>query len=228
MRYFIADTHFGHTAIIGMMARGPSRLRLFESIEEHDEHLIEQINKRVGPQDELIIGGDYAWDKPGKYRMRLAVKHIRFVLGNHDKVQQCSNVFGNVTNILHTTAYNKAGNDKIKVVITHYPNAFWDGSHKGWGHLYGHMHGQQEEMLDMVFPQRRALDIGVDNIERIWGHYGPISEIEVYDYMARRSGHDDIRFYLDYQLKLYAERGINPPKGLVESRLEELKKPREE
>lgn len=218
MRYFMADPHFGHDnhngGIIKMMARVSSRSRLFASIEEHDEHILAEINKRVGPQDELVIGGDFAWDKPGKYRMKMVVKHVRFVMGNHDRVQQCTNVFGNVTNILHTTAFNKQGNDKIKIVVTHYPNAFWDGSHKGWGHLYGHMHGQHEETLDMLFPERRAFDIGVDNIYRIWGYYGPISEVDVYDYLARRAGHDDIRYYKDFQIGLYLRHGLVPPPDL--------------
>jgi len=191
-----------------MMARVNPMGELFSCAEEHDYQLIGEINMRVQTNDELIIVGDFAWDKPGKYRAQIRCRKIRLVRGNHDKAQANANVFGEIPDVLRTKAHNKEHTDHIKLFISHYAHAYWDGSHKGWGHLYGHCHGQREEDLDSLFPERRALDVGVDNIYRIWGHYGPISESEVYEYMARRGGHDDVRFYEDFQAGLYAERGL--------------------
>lgn len=212
MKYFIADTHFGHDShnggIIGMMARVNPSGQLFSCIEEHDHHLLGTINALVGRDDELIIGGDFAWDKPGKYRTKIHCKYARLVLGNHDKKKASLNVFGQTPEVLRTRAYNSSKSDNVKLLISHCPHMYWEGSHKGWAHLYGHMHGQREEYLDAIEPQRRAMDFGVDNLYRLLGEYRPISEVEVYDYMARRSGHDDVRFYHDYQMQLYAERGL--------------------
>lgn len=191
-----------------MMARVKPDGRLFECQEEHDAYLINEINCRVDREDELIILGDFAWSKPGRYRALIHCKHVRFVLGNHDKVQATANVFGQIPEMLRTKVYDRKGNDHMKVVCSHYPQIYWDGSHRGWGHLYGHTHGQREDVLDDLFPQRRSLDVGVDNVYRVWGYFGPVSEVDVYEYLARRSGHDDVRFYDDYQIKLYMERNL--------------------
>ena len=31
-----------------------------------------------------------------------------------------------------------------KLVLSHYPILFWNGQHKGWVHLYGHVHMSDE------------------------------------------------------------------------------------
>jgi len=190
-----------------MMARVRPDGQLFSCQEEHDLHLIDQINARCGHDDELIIVGDFAFDKPGKYRQMIDCR-CRLVLGNHDRKEKSANVFGEIPEIIRTAAYNEKRSDHIKLFVSHYPTMYWDGSHRGWGHLYGHTHAQREEYLDTLEPQRRALDVGVDNIYRLFGEYRPISEHEVYDYLGRRSGHDDIRFYKDYQKELYSNRGL--------------------
>jgi calcineurin-like phosphoesterase family protein len=52
--YVIADTHFGHKAIIEF----EGKLRPFKTIEEHDEALIENWNRTVTPFDTVIHLGD--------------------------------------------------------------------------------------------------------------------------------------------------------------------------
>lgn len=216
-RFFIADTHFHHCAdnnkpdrknIIELMCRTAPNGQLFSSQEEHDRHIIDNINSLVAREDELFIIGDFAFDKPGKFRAKIKCKHIRFLLGNHDRKSASLNIFGSIPEVLRTKVYNAKRNDFIQLFLCHYPSSYWDGSHRGWGHLYGHCHGQREDYLDSIEPQRRALDVGVDNIKRLYGDYRPLSEYEVYDYMAKRSGHDDVRFYKDYQNALLLEKGF--------------------
>ncbi len=215
MKFFMADPHFGHDGIIQMMARVAPDGELFSSVEEHDGFLLAEINCKVDRNDELIILGDFAWEKPGKYRQRIRCKNIKLILGNHDKKPKCINVFGAENVFQQYVAKLHLSGDKIdylKVFCSHYPTTFWEGSHKGWGHLYGHTHGQREDYLELMFPERRALDVGVDNIYRLFGRWGPLNEIEVYHYMARRTGHDDLEAYHEYQTKLYLSRGFDPPK----------------
>ncbi len=211
MKYFMADPHFGHAGIIQMMARVAPDGELFSSVEEHDGFLLEEINRTVSRGDELIILGDFAWDKPGKYRQQICCKNIKLILGNHDKTGKCQKVFGQVYQQYVTKVCLKNENAHLKVWCSHYPTTFWEGSHKGWGHLYGHTHGQREDFLELMFPERRALDVGVDNIYRLHGFWRPLSEHEIYDYMARRTGHDDLDAYHEYQTALYLERGFDPP-----------------
>jgi calcineurin-like phosphoesterase family protein len=210
MKFFMADPHFGHQGIIPMMARVDPAGQVFSCIEEHDYNVISEINNRVCRDDELIICGDFAWDKPGKFRQQIKCKHIKLIMGNHDSQTKCANVFGQVYDQYTTKIRSADKQNYLKVVCSHYPHAYWDGSHKGWGHVYGHVHGQREHDLDLLFPGRRALDIGVDNLHSLFGSYRPISEVELYKYFMDRPGHDQVSHYIKYQEELYQNRGISP------------------
>jgi len=197
MRYFIADTHFGHDLIRAMLRRYPGTKDLFPSVEAHDEFLLRSINSTVQEQDELFILGDFS-RQPGKYRARINCKHVYLVRGNHDPVQKCLNVFGQIPWIRKTKV--RKGGESLKVVLCHFPFAYWEGSHNGWGHLYGHTHAQREgTMCDGLGRERRSFDVGVDNLMRVFGHYAPISEEVVFDGFTSIKGHDDREFYRKLQ-----------------------------
>jgi calcineurin-like phosphoesterase family protein len=199
MRYFIADTHFGHEKLIRPMLRCfPGTKTLFPTVEAHDTHLIDAINKTVGQDDELFVLGDFA-QQPGKYRMRINCKHVRLVRGNHDPYQKSKNVFGEIPYIIHTKVRDGEGGS-LKVVLCHTPMAYWDGSHNGSGHLYGHLHGQREDTLNAAFGhERRSMDVGADHLRRWQGHYSPVSEVNLYRLFTSWRGHDPVSFYHDYQ-----------------------------
>lgn len=209
MKWFTADTHFGHEnrrgmGIIQMMARVKPNGEIFSCAAEHDAYLVNEFNLCFSPGDTLFVLGDFAWDKPGRFRPALKVKHIRCILGNHDKPSKCSQVFGQCFQTLTTKL---EGQYKEKAFLSHYPHAYWDGSHKGHIHLYGHVHGMREATLDELFPERRSMDVGVDNAYRLLGAYRPFSEVEILEIMARRTGHDDVRWYEDWRAELFATRG---------------------
>lgn len=187
--YFISDTHFNHDKLLSKMGRIG-----FNSIEEHNEIIIDNINKTVDRNDRLVIAGDFSWDHPYKWRRRINCKFIVFVIGNHDKKQACINTFGQVHEIIEikTAVLNK-------VVVCHYPMIYWGRSHHGSIHLYGHCHMQREKTLDSFIPNRRSMDIGIDNAMALLGEPRPFSEREIYDLIGNRSGHDDVNFYLEWQ-----------------------------
>src|SRR5690606_30041888 len=79
--FFTADTHFGHSGIIGMCNRP------FENIEHHDRALIENWNAVVEPDDTVWFLGDFAYrTRPQNIRrifdMLNGTKHL--ICGNHD------------------------------------------------------------------------------------------------------------------------------------------------
>jgi calcineurin-like phosphoesterase family protein len=194
MRFFIADNHLGNEKLIrGMLRRYPGGKKLFENTQAHDEHMLWSINDTVGVDDEIIILGDFS-AQPGKYRAQIKCRHVSLVRGNHDPYQKCVNVFGDFPYIRHTKV--RKGDAKLNVVLSHCPMAYWDGSHKGWGHLYGHTHGQREATLDGAFgTNRRAFDCGVDHLRNYFGSYRPISEECVYTMFMQGLGHDKVQFY---------------------------------
>ena len=58
--FFISDTHWGHNNILTFKRADGNPLRVFNSIEDHDEYIIEQWNKTVRPQDHIYHLGDVA------------------------------------------------------------------------------------------------------------------------------------------------------------------------
>ena len=88
MIWFTADIHFGCDKLV------ENTRPEFVSVEEHDTHLVSQINGHVGRNDVLVILGDFCKEKPGRYRPLLKCRNHFFILGNHDKECKIRAVFG--------------------------------------------------------------------------------------------------------------------------------------
>lgn len=186
MRYwFTADTHFSHDHLI------ENTRPEFSSVMEHDRVLMENINKCGGTHDDvLVIVGDFAWNKPGRYRQQIrSFKHIFFVLGNHDNEHKIRNVFGGTV-----WTRKMVQTSQGHVVCDHHPSCYWDLSHRGIYHAYGHLHYslEREAVMDKAFPERRSMDVGVDAAYAILGEYRPFSEDEFFAHLDNREGHDKV------------------------------------
>lgn len=84
MRYYIADTHFGHKNVIEYCGRP------YESVEHMDISLIENWNSVVTDEDEVYILGDFTWgnrERLEDYASKLNGKKY-LVPGNHDRVNR--------------------------------------------------------------------------------------------------------------------------------------------
>jgi calcineurin-like phosphoesterase family protein len=79
--WFISDTHFGHRKII----QYEHDARPFDSIEEHDETLIENWNKYVKKNDTIWHLGDVGFGAEHLDRILSRLNgNKRLVMGNHD------------------------------------------------------------------------------------------------------------------------------------------------
>lgn len=86
--FFLSDLHLHHKNILsftdseGNLIRGKD----FKTIEEHDDLIIENINKKVRIQDKLYILGDVAMHKKALPIIdRINTKKRILLLGNHDQ-----------------------------------------------------------------------------------------------------------------------------------------------
>ncbi len=170
MKWFTADTHFGHKKILEYTNRP------FASVEEMDEALIQRWNAKVTPEDEVYHLGDVGLCSPGKLRKildRLNGK-IYLIRGNHEKsAEACNDRFEWIRDYYELTMDDKdAFRGKQLVVLLHYAMRVWEASHHGTYHLYGHSHGSLEDDVNS-----RSFDVGVDchNFEPI--NYDQIKEI---------------------------------------------------
>ena len=143
MNYYIGDLHLGHENILIHDAN--NGCRKFTSIEEHDNLIIDNINKVVTPQDNLFFLGDVSWynpDKTAELIETINCKNRFLVRGNHDrwaKDGRCKKLFQGIYDIKQIEDSGK------QIILCHFPMMMWNGQHRGTIHLYAHLHNTKEE-----------------------------------------------------------------------------------
>lgn len=76
----IGDTHFGHKSII----KWQEERKHFETIEEHDQALVDNWNSVVGKKDIVWHLGDVVWSRGALHYLDQLNGQKYLVLGNHD------------------------------------------------------------------------------------------------------------------------------------------------
>ena len=146
---------------------------------------------------DLRIVGDFCYgvrgqyyEKAAAYRARINCRNVHIIWGNHDKTS-IHNLF---TSARH---YDEIYVDGRLVIVHHYAPAIWNKNHRGSIYCYGHSHSTAEAMLDKIWPQRRSMDVGVDNAFKLLGEYRPFSyKREILPRMMKRTG-----VYLDHHVE---------------------------
>lgn len=131
--FLISDTHFGHANILTFKKQNGDPLRSFHNIVEHDEHLIEQWNKTVSPNDKVYHLGDVGFKNFTNLSLILNRLNGTKVLikGNHDnfKLSQYQQYFKDV----------RASHILDKFILTHIP--IHPESVGRWkANIHGHLH----------------------------------------------------------------------------------------
>ena len=153
-----SDHHFGHRNIIKFC----SETRPFDSIEEHDEQLIQRHNEVVNKNDDVYFLGDFAFCKEGTI-----IEHLRrlngrkhFIFGNHDKQMRKPTAIKAYFEWMKEYHELKVDIEGLRTpaVMFHYPIHSWNRMHHGALHFYGHTHCNIPELFS-----GRARDIGVDS-----------------------------------------------------------------
>lgn len=155
--WFLADTHYSHRNIV----RGTSNwldlsgCRNFDTSEQHNDWLVDLINRHVHRQDTLYHLGDWSFggqDKIPEFRNRLNVERIHLVLGNHDHHQAQGKHAGLFESV---SSYKELDIKGCPLVLCHYPIESWHGQENGVRHLHGHVHGAGRQLSGRY-------DVGVD------------------------------------------------------------------
>jgi len=176
--YFTADSHFGHDAIRGYCGRP------FPTIEEHDEALTGEWNRVVGLKDTVYHLGDFTLGGEATARRYFARLNGRVcILGNefhHDRRWLSGGPYWTkyyevvILPPIHTMKI-----DGLFIVLCHFPLVIWPRKHYMAIHLHSHSHGRYQG-------EGKILDVGVDNVNKIWGAYRLVSLDEVSEYMEGR------------------------------------------
>lgn len=131
--FVIGDTHFGHTNILTFKDSYGNIVRKFNSIEEHDQTIIDNWNKVVKPKDKVYHLGDVSLNKQSVKLIEQCNGTKVLIRGNHD---------------LHPTkyylqyfrdVYGVRGLGDPKCILTHVP--IHPSSVERWlFNVHGHLH----------------------------------------------------------------------------------------
>ncbi|WP_107675059.1 hypothetical protein [Agrobacterium sp. LAD9] len=154
-KFYIADTHFNHGRILSMQPRP------FESIEQHDEAMIERWNAVVSDDDVVYHVGDFGLGLNNPERIRSIFSRLcgrKFlVYGNHD-VRRDGDLHPTLAGLewsARPEAIMFVKDEGQHIVLSHYAQRCWQGRGKGSWHFFGHAHGR-------LPAEGRSRDVGVD------------------------------------------------------------------
>lgn len=169
--FYTSDLHLHHKNVISFEQRP------FEDLEEMHNELIERWNKKVGAEDKVYILGDFSFSKDAS-EVNDVLKQLNgqkvLVRGNHDYFIDKGNYDKKL--LVDVVDYLRIVDMKQSVILSHYPMAVWDCSHRGSIHLYGHVHLQREAYNR--HPQLRFLD-NAYNVGCMNWNYEPVTLEEI-------------------------------------------------
>lgn len=156
MIYFTADTHLGHENVIQYEHRP------FQTAAQMDEALVRNWNRKVSPEDDIYILGDFTLKGPEKANMFLERLQGRkyLIRGNHDGYVDRASFHKEY--FLWIKDYCELTYRGQRFVLCHYPLLTWNGMRRGSFQLHGHQHnypGYNEYNRKMGIAR---LDVGVD------------------------------------------------------------------
>ena len=191
--WITSDTHYSHKNICRGVTNWRTKdgkipiesTRDFNTIEDMNSFIVDNINSKIGPDDTLIHLGDFSFggfDKIGQFLDRLVCKNIHLVLGNHDHhiKNNRENIHDRFLSIQNYLEVNIGGAD---FVLSHYPLCSWNQLSKGAIQLHGHVHLPTNKK----WGNGKRLDVGVDG-----NNYQPYKLTEIVHMMDRREVRSEI------------------------------------
>lgn len=160
--FFIGDTHFHHANILKFTDKFERPLRVFSSIEEHDEYLVDTWNRVVGKRDTVFHLGDAVFGSNLSVIGRLnGTKHL--ILGNHDKrkPREYANYFSKLWGM---KPY------KYGIVMAHAPIHPSSLEYRFEWNVHGHVHMHDVDDLRYMNVSAEAIDyepISLDELIQI-------------------------------------------------------------
>ena len=185
--FITSDCHFSHKNLVRGVTNWRTKngeiptnsTRDFNTIEEMNQRLVDNINNVVGQDDTLIMLGDVAFggfDNIGLFLDRLICKNIHLVIGNHD--HHIENNRGNIQDrFLSVQHYLEVNICDVNFILCHYPLQSWNGLNKGVIHLHGHTHLSVRHK----WGNGKRLDVGMDG-----NNMHPYKITEIVHMMDRR------------------------------------------
>lgn len=170
MLWFTSDLHLGHENILRFAHRP------WDTVQQMNEALIDNINATVAPGDVLYVLGDASYrgsrDEAARLLGRIACRHVHLLEGNHDGDWGASGVFESVA------GYREVKYRGRRLCLMHYPLMTWNGIYYGSYMLHGHIHSEGAQYNELNRSQGYfRYDVGVDA-----NGYRPVSYAQIEEF----------------------------------------------
>ena len=150
MNYYTSDLHLCcQAALANPIIDFKFDNRPFNSLEEMQQTIIEKWNKKITNADHVYILGDLDRHNYNPEVVKILAqlkgsKHL--IVGNHDDVRdlRLRQQFVEICDYKELT--DNIDGQAYKLVLSHYPIFAWNGQHRKWIHLYGHVHNSYDEV----------------------------------------------------------------------------------
>lgn len=188
MIFITSDSHFFHKNIVKGISKWKNIefCRKFDTVDEHNELILNNINSSIQENDTLYHLGDFAFGGTKNYfimREKINCKNIHLVLGNHDSYS--NNPYDPEFNGKRTSSlfssyqhYKEIFVNKTPIILFHYSINSWNHMSSGSIHLFGHSHSLPENRF---YNEGKSMDVGVDG-----NNFKPYSVDEIFDIMKDR------------------------------------------
>lgn len=164
MHWFTADPHYGHHRILDFCNRP------FPDTATMNARLLEECRKRVGPDDDLWIIGDFSAGKATDAQRRdvRSIFHAlpgrrHLIQGNHDVPWVRDLPWDSMAETADIVV------DGRRLFLCHYPMITWPGARRNGLQLFGHVHQNWQG-------SRNSVNVGVD----VW-EFRPVTVREIED-----------------------------------------------
>lgn len=135
--YYISDTHHEHANIMRFDKRP------WKHVDEMEKDMIKAWNKKVKPDDTVVIIGDFCWGTARAWRRLLPLLNGKkiLIIGNHD-----GKLPGDVKKLfLGVYDYKEIVDGEYRICLSHYPIiAYRHDSDPKTLMFYGHVHDTSE------------------------------------------------------------------------------------
>jgi calcineurin-like phosphoesterase family protein len=177
--WFWSDLHIGHKCESWDMPLWKNRG--FESIDEHDQTLIDRWNNNIKLDSIVFHLGDIMFGYGGEQRLFNLISNLKFnklflLGGNHHagfkQLLDKSDVHNGVSCMLindNKQIYFVPNYLEIMIcgqpiVLSHYPIASWNGQSKGSWMIHGHCHANlYKSDIGKILYKCKIIDVGVEN-----------------------------------------------------------------
>ena len=159
MKWYTSDLHLFHNEIIQLCNRP------FKDVSEMNGKILKNFQEVIGKDDFLFILGDVSiYGQNPENIIKQIPGHKILIKGNHDKSLLHNRSFRHCfTDIVSSEIVRDTVKGKeVKIFLSHYPMAEWDGYWKGIWQFYGHVHNSIQGGAALMSMIPTAINVGVD------------------------------------------------------------------